>query len=176
MQGFRCGSLFGAVVVSTGCRWCRVQGLPVSSGGVFRPFVPAFRPFAAFAFLQYLLNMPYFAFLGGFWRGLGCLAWVCVVLVLCAACMAFVRVRCLAVIRLVACLPFFLSLCPCFSSFVLLSWLASLVGFLPCLLSCFFGFVGWFLCLVGLLAFFPFGRLQIRKRGAFSASLRAVCC
>ena len=29
---------------------------------VFRPFVPAFCPFAAFAFLQYPLNMPYFAF------------------------------------------------------------------------------------------------------------------
>ena len=42
--GFRCGSLFGAVVVSTGCRWCRVQGLPVSCGvcsvPFFLPFVP----------------------------------------------------------------------------------------------------------------------------------------
>ena len=37
-------------------------GLPVVFRGVFRPFLPAFVRFTAFAFLQYLLNMPYFAF------------------------------------------------------------------------------------------------------------------
>ena len=36
VQGFRCGSLFGAVVVSTGCRRCAFA----LSLGVFRPFVP----------------------------------------------------------------------------------------------------------------------------------------
>ena len=51
-----------------------------------------------------------------------------------------------------------LSLCSCFSSFVLLSWLASL-GFLPCLLCCFFGFVG---CCF----FFPYGCIRIKRKGA----------
>ena len=35
-RGFRCGSLFGAVVVSTGCRWCklsRAQDLPEVGAG-----------------------------------------------------------------------------------------------------------------------------------------------
>ena len=38
---------------------CRVSGVLRC---VFRPFLPAFSPFAASAFLQYLRNMPYFAF------------------------------------------------------------------------------------------------------------------
>lgn len=60
-------------------------------------------------------------------------------------------------------LPLFYIFCSCFSSFVLLSWLASL-GFLPCLLCCFFGFVGWFLCLVGLLILFPLRTASDIKR------------
>ena len=54
LYGFRCGSLFGAVVVSTGCRWCRLRGLPLVLGCVFLPFVlpPCFalRLLSCFAF------------------------------------------------------------------------------------------------------------------------------
>ena len=48
--------------------WQVVQGARASGvlRCVFRPFIPAFRPFVAFAFLQYLRNVPLFAFLGGF--------------------------------------------------------------------------------------------------------------
>ena len=64
---------------------------------------------------------------------------------------------------LVACFAFRFPLCPFLCSFrpalVLLSCLAFLALWL----------VFW--VLVGLLALFPFGRYQIRKRGAFSASL-----
>ena len=45
----------------------RLQDLPaVVLWCVFRPFLPTFRPFAAFAFLQYLLNMALFRVFRGF--------------------------------------------------------------------------------------------------------------
>ena len=44
--------------------WQVVQGARASGvlRCVFRPFIPACRSFVAFASLQYLQNMPYFAF------------------------------------------------------------------------------------------------------------------
>lgn len=65
-----------AVVVSTCGRWCRVQGLQVSCG-VFRPFVPAFRPFAASACGALLANMALFRILRGFLAGFGVRMYIC---------------------------------------------------------------------------------------------------
>ena len=81
-----------------------------------------------------------------------------VTLVLCVDCVAFVCVRCLAVLGLVACLP---SFCPFF--FFVLPCLLS------CSLSCFLGFVGW------LLALFPFGWTGYKK-GRNSLRPLLVCC
>ena len=62
-RGFRCGSLFGAVVVSTGCRWSGSLGLQelpeclrLSSGRVFPPFVRL----SCFALGALLANMALF--------------------------------------------------------------------------------------------------------------------
>ena len=166
-RGFRCGSLFGAVVVSTGGRWCRAQGLPVVFCGVFRPF-------AAFAFLQYLRNMPLFGVLRAFLWGFSCSVWVCLAWVLCVDCGAFyVRVRlggfvacCVFCLFFCQIVPQNLSFCPfvflsC-PAFVLLSrfasWLASLLGFCSWSLG---------LLVLWLLAFFPFRTASdIKRRGA----------
>ena len=51
-----------AVVVSTGCRWCRVQGLPVSCGVCSAPFVLSL----ALCSVHCPWNMPLFAFWGVF--------------------------------------------------------------------------------------------------------------
>ena len=67
----------------------------------------------------------------------------------------------------------FLSFCSCFR---LLSCLASCLACFPALclvfLALWLGFLRWLGCWLS----FPFGRLQIRKRDAFSASLPTVCC
>lgn len=153
-RGFRCGSLFGAVVVYTGGRWCRVQGLPVVFRGVFRPFVPLLLCLWWIGF-KYAFISHFKGIFSGFWgadvylyglRSLRGLWGFCVREWLGG---------------FVACGVFCLS----FSSFLLLScfpaWLLLLV------LSCFLGFVGWLLVLVGLLAFFPFRTaLGIKRRGA----------
>ena len=60
-----------------------VQGAGASGGLLW--CVPSLCPFAAFAFLQYLRNMPYLAFLGRFQR---VLRWLC----------GFVLFRCFALI------------------------------------------------------------------------------
>ena len=77
-----------AFIVSTGCRWCRCAGLPVSSGRVFPPFCPLY----CFMLGALPVNMALFRILRGFLEGFGAGVWVCVVLVLFVACMAFVRV------------------------------------------------------------------------------------
>lgn len=65
--------------------------------------------------------------------------------------------------------------CPLLCSFraalVLLSCLACFPAFCLAFLALWLGLLAWLGCLLS----FPFGRLQIRKRGAFSASLPAVC-
>ena len=53
---------------------------------------------------------------------------------------------------------------------------ALLLGFLPCLLCCFFGFVGWFLCLVVLLFLFPFRTIRKKKgRKGFAPCVLSSC-
>ena len=166
-------SLFGAVVVSTGCRWCRVQGLQVSCGvcsvPFFLPFVPlllcsrcvackygsisrfkgVFRGFCGADVYLYGLRA-----LRGLW-GFCTREWLGGL----KACGVFASM-------LSSRLPFVFLSCP----LVLLSP-ALLLGFLPCLLSCslscLLGFVGWLS--------FPFGRLQIQKeRAQFLASSLGV--
>ena len=81
------------VALSLGRWWCplvqAVQGAGASGVQrcVFRPFIPAFCPLSCLAPAALCLNMPLFRILRGF------LAWFGVVgLVVCVACMVFVRV------------------------------------------------------------------------------------
>ena len=71
--GFRCGSLFGAVVVSTECRWCaHAPSLWVCSV----PFVHAFCPFPALLYCFAFQICPISRFkgvFGGFWGADVCL-------------------------------------------------------------------------------------------------------
>ena len=60
-----------------------------SSGGVFRCFCPLSR----FVFGALLANMALFRVLRGFLAWFGAFVWVCVVLVICVACGAFVCVN-----------------------------------------------------------------------------------
>ena len=64
-----------------------------SSGGA----LPAFCPLVCIVLVASLANMALFRVLRGFLARFGVLVWVCMGLVLCLACVAFVRVRCLAV-------------------------------------------------------------------------------
>ena len=59
--GFRCGSPFGAVVVSIGAGGAGCRGFRWSFG-VFRPF----RPLSYFALVGLLANMPLFRIFRGF--------------------------------------------------------------------------------------------------------------
>ena len=63
-------------------------GWLLSSGRVF----PAFYPLSCYACGASLADMPLFSFLRGFLEGFMGFVWVCVVLVVCVACGAFVRV------------------------------------------------------------------------------------
>ena len=153
-----------AVVVSTGCRWCRVQGLPVSCG------VCSLLLFALLLFpwcigLKYALISQFKAVFSGFW------GW----------CVGLYRLRALLGLwgfcvrewlgGFGACGVFRLS----FSSFLLLSSLF-LLSFCSCPASL-LGFCSWSLGLLvlWLLAFFPFRTTSAQKEGARIASLPAVC-
>ena len=88
-RGFRFGSLFVAVVVSTGagfrgCRTCGVLALVLWS------CVPSFCPLSRFALGALLANMALFRILMGFLARFGVFVWVCVA---CVLCVAFVCVR-----------------------------------------------------------------------------------
>lgn len=63
-------------------------GVVRSFRGVFPPFCPPSR----FALGTFPLNMALFGVLRAFLGGFVGFVWVCVVLVLCVACVAFVRV------------------------------------------------------------------------------------
>ena len=65
-----------------------ITGWLWSSGRVFPPFCPLSR----FAFGGSLANVALFRVLGAFLEGFMWFVWVCVVLVLCVDCVAFVRV------------------------------------------------------------------------------------
>ena len=77
-----------AVVVSTRCRWCRVQGLPVVLRGVFRPF----RPLSCFPLPVIVLYYALFRVLRAFLEGFVVRMYICMGCVLCVAYGAFVRV------------------------------------------------------------------------------------
>ena len=78
--------LVAGVPALWGFRTC--QMLLWSSGRVF----PSFCPLSRFGFGALALNMVLFRVFRGFLAGFGRFVWVCVVLVLCVACVAFVRV------------------------------------------------------------------------------------
>ena len=59
--------------------------------------VPSFCPLSCFALGVLLSDMPLFGVLRGFLAGFYGFVWVCIASVLCVDCVAFVRVRCLAV-------------------------------------------------------------------------------
>ena len=159
-----------------------------SSGGA----LPAFCPLYCIVLVVSLANMALFRVLRGFLARFGVRMYVYMGLVLCLDCVAFVRVRCLAVWRLVACLPLF---CPLLSSF-LSSILSSILSYCSCvclsfcpLCSCFYLFScfprlvlldAWLLILVlsflfvGCCCFlFPCGCMGKRK-GAKCCSLRPL--
>ena len=90
------------VALSLGRWWC-----PLVAGGTgFRGSGPAggwlwssgrvscpFCPLSRFALGALALNMPLFSVLRGFLAWFGVFVWVCIVLVLCVACVAFVCVN-----------------------------------------------------------------------------------
>ena len=83
-RGFRCGSHFVAVVVSTGAG-CRASDVLRC---VFRPFCPLSR----FVLVVLLANVALFRVLRAFLAWFRWFVWVCVAWALCVACVAFVRV------------------------------------------------------------------------------------
>ena len=71
-----------------GVHWAQICG---ASDGLSW-CVPCLCPFAAFALVGLLANMPLFGVFRAFLARFGVVVWVCVVWVLCVACGAFVRV------------------------------------------------------------------------------------
>ena len=93
-MGAGCGSACLPFGVST---WCRCAGslyyfADVSNMGQDTARCSAFYPLCCFALGALLANMALFGFLRAFLEGFGGFVWVCVVLVLCVACGAFVCV------------------------------------------------------------------------------------
>ena len=83
-----------AFIVSTCAGLPAFEGAGPARGGLwsFGRVFPPFVRFPALSFGGLLANMPLFRIFRGFGRGFRVLAWVCLVLVLCVACVAFVRV------------------------------------------------------------------------------------
>ena len=78
-----------------GVHWWQVVRSCSLSLGVFRPFLPAFAfplSLSCFACGALHLNMALFSVLRGFLEGFMVRMYVCMGLVLCVACVAFVRV------------------------------------------------------------------------------------
>ena len=146
-------------------------GPPVVFRGVFRPFALPFVPSAGFACGRLLANMALFRVLGAFLGGFSCSVWVCLAWVLCVACVAFVRVRCLAVLWLVACLPLFLSSLPLFFFFAYLLGLCLCCPLLVLLPALFVLLCLWVLCFL-----FPFRTIRKKKgRKVFSSRPLLSC-
>ena len=78
--------------------WWKVVRLFERSGPAEMPAlvlwscVPSFYSLSRFALGAFPMNMALFRVLRAFLEGFGAFVWVCVVLVLCVACVAFVRV------------------------------------------------------------------------------------
>ena len=173
-RGFRCGSLFGAVVVSTGCRWCRAA-LAILLTLAKMDKSPPISRFPALRLVCWLEICLYFAFLGGFdgvlWCLCGfvlpaCFAWLVGLLYACA-----VR-RFRGLWRV--CLPFSLFLCVCLA---FVHWAFPLSAF-RALCSCctLFASLWLFVCCC---CFFPFGCTD-KKKGReglpLASSLVVVGC
>ena len=83
---------------SLACPLVQVVGLFGASGPAKRlalvlwSCVPSFCPLSRSSLVALLANMPLFRVFRGFLEGFGAFVWVCVVLVLCVACGAFVCV------------------------------------------------------------------------------------
>ena len=86
-MGAGCGSACLPFIVSTGAGG---QGFGLVL--CFRVVFPAFCPLSRLALGALLANMALFRVLRGFLEGFGVVVWVYVVLVVCVACGAFVRV------------------------------------------------------------------------------------
>ena len=109
----RCGAggrLLGLLSWRPLVQACRLSGLVLCFRGVSPPFVR----FPALPFGGLLANMPLFRILRRFIWVYRLLVWVCSFWVICVACGAFVCVRCLAVLWLVACFAFLFVLLSCF--------------------------------------------------------------
>ena len=161
------------MALSLGRWWCPLVQMVGAFGGcpLFWSCAPSFCLLSCFVLGALSLNMALFRVLRAFIWVYRLLVWVCSSWVLCVACGAFVCVRCLAVLRLVACLPLFLSLCLPFSCFMLLlcSLFSSfLLVVLPCLFSCPGGFLWAF---VGVVGFFSLSVAQGKKKGRQGLSL-----
>ena len=147
-----------AFIVSTGTG-VPAFGVVLSSGGVFLSFCPL----SCSSLGALLANMPLFRVLRAFLARFGVVVWVCVVLVICLACVALCacRVRrikglrrvCLQFIPLFASIyPFIcLSFCPCCPVLVILPIL-SIVALCGLVVGCF-------------RFFFPYG-LYAKRKGA----------
>ena len=83
-----CAPLVASFIVSTSPEVGRASRLVRSFRGVF----PAFWSLSCFALVVVLANMALFRVFGGVLARFMGFVWVCVVLVLCVDCVAFVRV------------------------------------------------------------------------------------
>ena len=94
-RGFRCGSLFVAVVVSTGCRWSGNSCYFANVGKIGQDTArySAFRPLSRFVLGVLPLKCAFIRILRAFLARFGVVVWVCLACVLCGACGAFVRVN-----------------------------------------------------------------------------------
>ena len=78
------------------CRLCRLFGASGPAGGwlwSFRGVFPSFCPLSRSSLGVLSTNMALFRVLRAFLARFGVFVWVCLVLVLCVACVAFVRVN-----------------------------------------------------------------------------------
>ena len=168
------GAGASVVALSLGRWWCPLVAcgaLPPLSLGVFRPFLPAFALFPAFLSCFAFQICPYLAFLGGFWRVLGCgcmFVWVEVFALIVGLLCAW-EVRRFYVLWRV-CPYFFL-----FSSSSHIFW-----GFAFVVLglsSWLLGFCSWScpLSLCGLLFLFPFRTMRKKKGRTVLVRPRLSC-
>ena len=94
-RGFRCGSLFGAVVVSTGCRWSgsSCYFADVSKIGRKTAGCSASCPLSRLVLGALPLEYAFIRVLRAFLARFVVFVWVCLACVLCVACGAFVCVN-----------------------------------------------------------------------------------
>lgn len=159
--GAGCGSACLPFCVSTGGRWSGslCYFVDVSKIGQNTAGCSAFCPFATFACGGLLAYMPLFRNLRRFSARFGVVVWVCVILVVCVACVALYA----WIVRRIKGL---LRVCLYFISFALLFVLLSLLSSRCRSLPWLYLFV-LLLCLCGSLLFsFPFRTICTKRKGA----------